>query len=387
MITKNSPLYLDYNATTPVDKRVLDKMLPYFSEKFGNAASKTHSYGWVADAAVKKARKQIAELINAEPNEISFTSGSTESINLIIRGIAELYKNQGRHIITCKTEHKAVLDTCADLEKDGAEFSYLPVDKNGFIDLKVLEKSIRSDTILIAIMWVNNETGLIQNMKAISEIAHKYKVILFSDATQAVGKIKIDLQETKVDALCLSAHKFYGPKGVGAIYLRRKGPRVKLKTQITGGGHEKGLRSGTLNVPGIVGMGEAAKWAKIEYESRSEQWDKSCSHFLEKLSENLKNWQLNGDIEKRIKNTLNLRFDNIKSERLIKLLANDLALATGSACTSAIAYPSHVLTAMGLDETEAAASLRLSMGKDTTEVEILKAADLLVDAINKLRNT
>lgn len=387
MITKNSPLYLDYNATTPVDKRVLDKMLPYFSEKFGNAASKTHSYGWVADAAVEKARKQIAELINAEPNEISFTSGSTESINLIIRGIADLYKNQGRHIITCKTEHKAVLDTCADLEKDGTEFSYLPVDKNGFIDLKVLEKSIRSDTILIAIMWANNETGLIQNMKAISEIAHKHKVILFSDATQAVGKIKIDLQETKVDALCLSAHKFYGPKGVGAIYLRRKDPRVKLKTQITGGGHEKGLRSGTLNVPGIVGMGEAAKWAKIEYESRSEQWDKLCSHFLEKLSENLKNWQLNGDMEKRIKNTLNLRFDNIKSERLIKLLASDLALATGSACTSAIAYPSHVLTAMGLDETDAAASLRLSMGKDTTEVEILKAADLLVDAINKLRNT
>ncbi|MEX0812640.1 MAG: cysteine desulfurase family protein [Chitinophagales bacterium] len=381
----NTPVYLDYNATTPVDKRVLEKMYPYFSGKFGNAASKTHAYGWVADAAVEKARKQIAALLNADASEISFTSGSTEGINLILRGVAGLYQSKGKHIITCATEHKAVLDTCADLEKQGFEITYLPVDKNGLIDLKTLENAIRTDTILIAIMWANNETGVIQDMKAIAEMAHRHKVILFSDATQAAGKIKMDIQETKVDALCLSAHKFYGPKGVGAIYLRRRDPRVKLQAQITGGGHEKGLRSGTLNVPGIVGMGEAAKWAAKEYKDRNLYWGNLSAFFLENLSRKLKGWHVNGDFEKRINNTLNLRFEGIKSERLIKLLAKDLACSTGSACTSAIMQPSHVLTAMGLSDTEADASLRLSMGKDTTQEEMEFVLEVLSRAVEKLR--
>ena len=384
MSTHSSPIYLDYNATTPVDKRVLEKMLPYFSEKFGNAASKTHTYGWVADAAVEQARKQVAELINADTSEIIFTSGATEGINLILRGVANLYQSKGKHIITVETEHKAVLDTCADLEKQGFEITYLPVNENGLIELEVLEKTIRPDTILLAIMWANNETGVLQPMQEISELAHRKEVIFFSDATQAAGKIPMDIQATKIDALCLSAHKFYGPKGVGAVYLRRRSPRVRVTPEITGGGHEKGFRSGTLNVPGIVGMGAAAQWAKLECSQRKEHWTFLRKLFLERLA-NLEHWRING-VENRLANTLNLQFEGIKTERLIKMLAQDLACSTGSACTSAVMKPSHVLIAMGLNEAQAAASLRISMGKDTTEVEVLKAADLLISAVSELRS-
>jgi cysteine desulfurase len=319
MSSHGSPIYLDYNATTPVDTRVLEKMLPYFTEKFGNAASKTHTYGWVADAAVEQARKQIAHLINAEPSEIIFTSGATEGINLILRGIGNLYQSKGKHIITVQTEHKAVLDTCADLEKQGFEITYLAVDEKGLIDLKALEQAIRPDTILLAIMWANNETGVIQPMKEIAELAHEKGVILFSDATQAAGKIPMDIQETKVDALCLSAHKFYGPKGVGTIYLRRRSPRVRLTPEITGGGHEKGFRSGTLNVPGIVGMGTAAQLAKNECNERLEHWTFLSKIFLERLNV-LDDWKINS-AENRLANTLNLQFRGVKTERLIKIFA------------------------------------------------------------------
>lgn len=384
MSTHSSPIYLDYNATTPVDERVLEKMLPYFSEKFGNAASKTHTYGWVADAAVEQARKQVAELINADASEIIFTSGATEGINLILRGVANLYQSKGKHIITVETEHKAVLDTCADLEKQGFEITYLPVNAKGLIDLDTLEQAIRPDTILLAIMWANNETGVLQPMQEIAELAHEKEVIFFSDATQAVGKIPLDIQATKVDALCLSAHKFYGPKGVGAVYLRRRDPRVRVTPEITGGGHEKGFRSGTLNVPGIVGMGAAAQWAKLECVQRMEHWTFLRKLFLERLT-NLENWRING-AENGLANTLNLQFEGIKTERLIKMLVQDLACSTGSACTSAVMKPSHVLSAMGLNDEQAAASLRISMGKDTSEVEILRAADLLIIAVTELRS-
>lgn len=384
MKAHNSPIYLDFNATTPVDKIVLEKMLPYFSEKFGNAASKTHSYGWTAEMAVEQARKQVANLLHVEASEIVFTSGATEGANLILRGVADLYQEKGKHIISCVSEHKAVLDTCSDLEKKGFEITHLSIDKDGLIDLEELKNALRSDTILLAIMWANNETGVLQNMDEIGRLAHENGSILFSDATQAAAKLEIDLQKTPVDALCISAHKIYGPKGVGAIYLRRKSPRVRLLPQITGGGHEKGFRSGTLNVPGIVGLGEAAHLAKQEIAQRNEHWKMLSLLFLEKL-EALENWQLNSAAP-RLNNTLNLRFNGIKAERLIKLLVKDLACSIGSACTSATTQPSHVLQAMGFSDEEAAASLRISMGKDTTKAEMLKAAELLINAVTELRN-
>lgn len=363
-----NPIYLDYNATTPVDKRVLETMLPYFSEKFGNASSKTHQFGWVTDDAVKTARTQIADLINCIDQELVFTSGSTESINLAIKGVWENYQTKGKHIITVKTEHKAVLDTCLALEKKGATITYLNVNREGIIDLDDLKNAVTPETILVAVMYVNNETGVIQPVKQIAEIVHANNSILLCDATQAVGKINIDVEEEHIDLMCISAHKMYGPKGVGALYVRRKNPRVSLFPQIDGGGHERGLRSGTLNVAGIVGLGKACEIA------RQDMWEDSAriSRLRTKLEQalcDLPNTFINGSNKNRIFNTTNICFSGNRSESIISKIPH-IAIAMGSACTSAIAEPSHVLKAMGLTEEEAYSSLRFSLGKQTTEEEI-----------------
>ena len=363
-----TPIYLDYNATTPVDKRVLETMLPYFTEKFGNASSRTHAFGWVAEDAVKTAREQVAQLINCLAQEIIFTSGATEAINLAIKGVWENYQNKGKHIITVKTEHKAVLDTCKSLEKKGAEITYLSVDREGMIDLEELKKALRPQTILVAVMYANNETGVIQPIKAIADLVHANNSIFMCDATQAVGKINCDVEEEHIDLMCLSAHKFYGPKGVGALYVRRKDPRVTLYPQIDGGGHERGLRSGTLNVTGIVGLGKACEIAQ------QEMWDDSAriSKLRTKLEQHLcdlENVFINGSTKYRMYNVTNITFQGIRSENLITKIPT-IAIAMGSACTSAIAEPSHVLKAMGLSDEDSYSSVRFSLGKYTTETEI-----------------
>lgn len=363
-----TPIYLDYNATTPVDKRVLETMLPYFTEKFGNASSRTHAFGWVAEDAVKTAREQVAQLINCLAQEIIFTSGATEAINLAIKGVWENYQNKGKHIITVKTEHKAVLDTCKSLEKKGAEITYLSVDREGMIDLEELKKALRPQTILVAVMYANNETGVIQPIKAIADLVHANNSIFMCDATQAVGKINCDVEEEHIDLMCLSAHKFYGPKGVGALYVRRKDPRVTLYPQIDGGGHERGLRSGTLNVTGIVGLGKACEIAQ------QEMWDDSAriSKLRTKLEQHLcdlENVFINGSTKYRMYNVTNITFQGIRSENLITKIPT-IVIAMGSACTSAIAEPSHVLKAMGLSDEDSYSSVRFSLGKYTTETEI-----------------
>lgn len=360
-------IYLDYNSTTPVDENVLQAMLPYFSLKFGNAASSTHSYGWVAADAVKEARNQVAQLINAEPGEIIFTSGATEAINLALKGVFSKYASKGNHIVTVTTEHKAVLDTCDFLEQCGASITYLNVDANGLINLQELEAAITDVTILVCVMYANNETGVIQNITEISKIVHAKKSLLMCDATQALGKIKVDVQQAGIDLMCMSAHKLYGPKGVGALYVRRKNPRVTLNPLLHGGGHENGLRSGTLNVPGIVGFGAACLLAATNYQTEAEQ--------IEKLRNNLENelkpFQvlINGVTANRLPNTANICFKGIENTLLIKTLY-DVAVATGSACTSAIMQPSHVLKAMGLSTADAYSSIRFSLGKYTTAAEI-----------------
>lgn len=360
--------YLDYNATTPVDKRVLETMLPFFSENFGNASSKTHAYGLLANDAVNTARKQVAELINCTEQELIFTSGATEAINLAIKGVWENYQFKGKHIITCKTEHKAVLDTLQSLEKKGAEISCLSVNKEGLIDIDELKKSIRPDTILTCIMYANNETGVIQPIHEIAEIVHNNNGIFMSDTTQVIGKINVDVEEDRIDLLCMSAHKMYGPKGVGALYVRRKNPRVSLFPQINGGGHERGLRSGTLNVTGIVGLGKACEIAKAE------MWDNSIliSRLRTKLEQQLtddSDYFINGSTKNRLYTTSNICFKDFKAEQLISKIPS-IAVAMGSACTSATAEPSHVLKAMGLTDDEAYSSIRFSIGKYTTEQEI-----------------
>jgi cysteine desulfurase len=373
-------IYLDYNATTPVDERVLQKMLPYFSQKFGNAASKTHAAGWIADEAVKYARKQVADFIGAVEQEIIFTSGSTEAINLAIKGVFEAYRNKGNHIIAVKTEHKAVLDTLENLEKKGANISLLNVDKNGLIDLNELEEAITEKTILVCVMLANNETGVIQPIKAISEIVHKKNSIFFCDATQAIGKIPVDVNHYGIDLMCISAHKFYGPKGVGALYVRRKNPRVSLIAQIVGGGHERGLRSGTLNVPGIVGFGEACAICNFnEYDKIKLLRDEFENRMLQ-----IKDVFVNCKDSTRLPNTSNITIKGIKADALISRIP-DIAIATGSACTSALPRPSHVLTAMGLSAEDAYGSIRISIGKYTTKEEIITAADKISNAINSLR--
>ena len=364
-----SNIYLDYNATTPVDDRVLEAMLPYFSTQFGNASSKTHSFGWTAKDAVEKSRQEVADLLNCIPQEIIFTAGATESINIAIKSVAEIYVNKGKHIVTAATEHKAVLDTCEYLEKKGYSITVLPVNREGNIDLKELESSITPQTILVCIMFANNETGVIHPIEEIANIVHEKGSIFMCDATQAVGKIKVDVQQYNIDLLAMSAHKMYGPKGVGALFIRRKNPRVTIAAQTHGGGHENGLRSGTLNVPGIVGLGMACKIAE------EEMWENSIKlsrlrTTLEQGFVELGNIFVNGDIRNRLANVSNLCFTVIKADRLISKTPT-IAVATGSACSSAIASPSHVLKAMGLSDEMAYASVRFSLGKNNTQEEII----------------
>jgi cysteine desulfurase len=374
-----TPVYLDYNATTPVDKRVLETMLPYFTEKFGNASSRTHSFGWVADDAVKNARQQVADLIHCLDQEIVFTSGATEAVNMAIKGVWNNYQSKGKHIIAVQTEHKAVLDSCKALEKQGAEITYLSVNGEGLIDPGELKNALRPETILVAVMYANNETGVIQPIKEIANFVHANNSFLFCDATQAVGKINIDVQDEHIDLMCLSAHKFYGPKGVGALYVRRKDPRVTLFPLIDGGGHERGLRSGTLNVTGIVGLGKACELAK------QEMWDDSARISklrtgLEQALCDLPNVFINGSAKHRLFNTTNICFHGIRSETLIGKLPN-IAVAMGSACTSAIAEPSHVLKAMGLSDEDSYSSIRFSLGKYTTEEEIKTVIEAFTKAV------
>jgi cysteine desulfurase len=379
-----SPVYLDYNATTPVDQRVVDAMLPYFRVNFGNAASRTHAFGWIAEDAVKTARKQVAGLINCLDQEIIFTSGSTEAINLAIKGAWEVYQTKGKHIITVETEHKAVLDTCRSLERKGANITYLKVRNDGLIDIEELRRAMTAETILVAVMYANNETGVIQPIKAIAEIVHSYNSIFLCDATQAVGKIPVDVQKEHIDLLCLSAHKFYGPKGIGALFIRRRAPRVTLFPQIDGGGHERGLRSGTLNVPGIVALGSACELATNEMNEDAKRIGDLRNRMERKLLA-VSGSFLNGSVESRLYNTLNICFAGIRSESLINKIPN-IALAMGSACTSAIPEPSHVLKAMGLSDDESYGSVRLSLGKFTTEEEIELVADSIINAIENLRS-
>lgn len=358
-------IYLDYNATTPVDERVLQEMLPWFSKHFGNAASATHAYGWLAKDAVETARKQVAGLLGGADQEIIFTSGSTESLNLAIKGVYHLYQSKGRHIVTVKTEHKAVLDTCKFLESKGAQLTYLDVDANGLVDLQQLENSITDQTVLVAVMYANNETGVIQPVADIARIVHSKKSIFCCDATQALGKLQVDVQRDGIDLLCVSAHKLYGPKGAGALYVRRRDPRVSLEPLVHGGGHERGLRSGTLNVPGIVGLGKACTITVYDDKVRT---------IRDHLEQNIKTLfsgqaTINGENAPRLSNTSNVLFP-FKAERFIHHLKNKVAVATGSACTSAENRPSHVLTAMGLSREQAESSIRFSLGKDTTRAEI-----------------
>ena len=375
-------IYLDYNSTTPVDKRVLEAMLPYFSEKFGNAASKTHAAGWTASRAVDEGREQIANLISCDAQEIVFTSGATEGINLAIKGVYSAYEDKGKHIITFTTEHKAVLDTCVFLETLGAEVEYLPVNQEGLPELQLLEKSIRPDTVLVCAMFANNETGVVFPIKEIANIVHAKRSILFCDATQAVGKIMIDVNEEGMDMMCLSAHKIYGPKGVGALYVRRKNPRVSLVPLIHGGGHERGLRSGTLNVAGIVGLGKACEIAGDEMWDDAEKLSKLRT-LLEQYILDLGNVFINGNMRNRLAHVTNLAIGGIKADRLITLLPN-IGIAMGSACTSALPEPSHVLKAMGREEF-ANSSVRFSLGKYTTREEIETTIKEVSEAVRKLR--
>lgn len=376
-------VYLDYNATTPLDERVFEAMLPYFQSRFGNAASRTHSYGWEAEEAVKIARESVAALIGARPEEIIFTSGATESNNLALKGVAEMYARKGDHIITVSSEHKAILDTCAYLEKVGKRVTYLSVDKGGRIDLEELETAMTPETVLVSVMYGNNETGVIQQMEKISEIVHRHGSIFMSDATQAVGKIPVDVNTSGIDLMSFSAHKMYGPKGAGALYVRRRNPRVVLTPLIHGGGHERGFRSGTLNVPGIVGIGAAASICKKDLDREKEQIRQLRDQLEAGLLEIPESF-VNGYQEDRLPNVTNMSFSFVEAEALIMAM-RDLAVATGSACTSAAIEPSHVLKAMGLGDDDAYASIRFSLGRFSTEEDISQAIESVKAAITKLR--
>lgn len=381
-MTVHTPIYLDYAATTPVDKRVAEKMIPYLCETFGNPASNSHSFGWVAEEAVENARAEIAQLINADSKEIVFTSGATESNNLAIKGAAHFYKTKGKHLITVKTEHKAVLDTMRELERQGFEVTYLGVQENGLIDLEELKAAIRPDTILISVMWVNNEIGVIQDIPAIGEICRANKIIFHVDAAQACGKTPVDVEAAKVDLLSMSAHKIYGPKGIGALYVRRK-PRVRLEAQIHGGGHERGFRSGTLPTHQIVGMGEAFRLARLELEQDIAHALKLREIFLKGI-EGIEEVYINGDLEHRVATNLNVSFNFVEGESLI-MAVKELAVSSGSACTSASLEPSYVLRALGRNDELAHSSLRITFGRMTTEEEVAYAAELIQSKIGKLR--
>lgn len=381
-MTVKTPVYLDYAATTPVDKRVAEKMIPYLTETFGNPASNSHAFGWEAEEAVEKARADIAALINADPKEIIFTSGATESDNLAIKGAANFYKTKGKHLITVKTEHKAVLDTMRELERQGFEVTYLGVQENGLINLEELKAAIRDDTILISVMWVNNEIGVVQDIPAIGEICRERKIIFHVDAAQACGKVPVDVEAAKIDLLSMSAHKVYGPKGIGALYVRRK-PRVRLEAQMHGGGHERGFRSGTLPTHQIVGMGEAFRIAKEELAQDTAHYLKLRDIFLKGI-EGIEEVYINGDLEHRAPNNLNVSFNFVEGESLI-MAVKELAVSSGSACTSASLEPSYVLRALGRNDELAHSSLRITFGRMTTEEEVQFAAELIKSKIGKLR--
>jgi cysteine desulfurase len=378
------PIYMDNHATTPLDPRVLDAMMPYMTKVFGNAASRNHSFGWEAEAAVEKAREQIAKLIGATAKEIIFTSGATESNNLAIKGIAEMYRERGNHIITQVTEHKAVLDTCKRLEKSGYRVTYLPVKADGLIDLEDLKRAIDDKTILVSIMIANNEIGVIQPVAEIGKICREKGVLFHTDGVQAVGKIPVDVNAMNIDALSLSAHKIYGPKGVGALYVRRRNPRVQISEQINGGGHERGMRSGTLNVPGIVGLGKAAEIAGQEMKSETERLLKLRSKLQHKLESSLDYIHVNGSMEHRLPGNLNMSFVYVEGESLLMGI-NDIAVSSGSACTSATLEPSYVLKALGLGDDVAHSSIRFGLGRFNTEAEVDYVSDKLIDVVQKLR--
>lgn len=380
---KNTAIYLDYNSTTPVDPDVLNYMLPFFSEKFGNASSKTHQFGWVAEEVVEIAREQLAAAIGSEKSEIIFTSGATESANLAIKGVFENYGKKGKHIISYTTEHKAVLDCCSKLQQHGADITFLPVDRNGLPDPELLKASIRNDTILVCAMMANNETGVLFPVRELSHIVHEKKSLFMCDATQGFGKIPVHVNELGIDLMCLSSHKIYGPKGCGALYIRRRDPRVSLMAQIDGGGHERGLRSGTLNVPGIAGFGKAAEKAIKNMSEESADIQGLRDHLETGLLKIGKSF-VNGGKTGRLPNTISITFPGIRSELLIKRLSH-IALATGSACSSALQEPSHVLRAMGLTESESYSTLRISLGKLTTKEEISQTLSSFRQALEELQ--
>jgi len=378
------PIYMDYQATTPVDPRVLEAMLPFFSEVYGNAASRNHRFGWEAEEAVEKARGQVASLIGASPKELVLTSGSTEAINLALKGAAEMYAKKGRHIITCSAEHKAVLDTCKHLEKQGCEVTYLKPDKKGRVSVEQVAEAMREDTILVALIWANNEVGTINPIREIGALCHEKGVLFFTDATQAVGKIPVDVEADHVDMLCLSGHKIYGPKGVGMLYVRRRNPRVRLVAQMDGGGHERGMRSGTLNVPGIVGLGKACEICRQEMEQEAVRAAGLRDYLQQKIQGALDFVALNGDPDHRLPGCLNLSFSFVEGESLLMGIS-DVAVSSGSACTSASLEPSHVLRAMDVGDDLAHSSIRFGIGRFTTKEEIDFAADQVIESVKRLR--
>jgi cysteine desulfurase len=378
------PVYLDNNSTTPMDPRVLETMIPYFTEHFGNAASRNHPFGWQAEEAVDYAREQVAKLIGADPKEIIFTSGATEGDNLGIKGVFEMYASKGNHIITCTTEHKAVLDTCKHIEKLGGEVTYLEVDKEGLVNLAELEAAIKPTTILIAIMYANNEIGVIQPVHEISALARKHGVLFFTDAVQAVGKIPVNVLEDGIDIMAFTAHKMYGPKGIGALYVRRKNPRVKVTAQMDGGGHERGMRSGTLNVPGIVGFGKACELAREEMQQDAERLSKLRDKLETELLQ-IEETYVNGSRQHRLPHVSNVSFKYVEGEGLMMGFNKNIALSSGSACTSASLEPSYVLKALGLGDDLAHSSLRFGLGRFTTEEQIDYTIKSVTDTVLKLR--
>jgi cysteine desulfurase len=375
---------MDYQATTPVDPRVLDAMLPFFTNAYGNAASRNHAFGWKAEEAVENAREQCAKAVNASAKEIVFTSGSTEAINLAIKGVGEMYGHKGKHIITSQAEHKAVLDTCKHLEKQGFEVTYLKPDKTGRTTAEDVAAALRDDTILVTIMWANNEVGTINDVRGIGELCHEKGVLFFTDATQAVGKIPVDVVADNIDLMCWSGHKVYGPKGAGALYVRRRNPRVRLVAQMDGGGHERGMRSGTLNVPGIVGLGEATRLAAEELEAEMERASRLRDRLEQKITSELDYVARNGNAEHSLPGCLNLSFNFVEGESLLMGI-NDIAVSSGSACTSASLEPSHVLRSMDVGDELAHSSIRFGIGRFTTEEEVDYAANKLIEVVKRLR--
>jgi cysteine desulfurase len=379
------PIYMDYHATTPVDPRVLDAMLPYFNEKFGNAASRSHAFGWTAEAAVGLAREKVAALIGAQnPKEIVFTSGATESDNMALKGVAEFYKDKGNHLITTVIEHKAILDTCKRLEKQGFEVTYLPVSKEGLVDPDDVARAITDKTILVSVMLANNEVGTIQPIAEIGKITRSRGVLLHSDAVQGIGKTPFDVEKMNVDLCSITAHKMYGPKGVGALYVRRSKPRVRIVAQMDGGGHEFGMRSGTLNVPGIVGFGKAAEIMKEEGVEEGKRLLALRERLRARLNASLDALQLNGSLTHRLPGNLNISFSFVEGEAMIMAI-KEVAVSSGSACTSASLEPSYVLHAMGVGDDLAHSSIRFGLGRFTTEEEVDYVADLVIRKVNKLR--